>query len=112
MSTSATGGSASGSAPGGSGTKKLSDCVRPGVLEVRARRDWPVSALISVDLPTLERPENATSGGPSGGKAATVGASVTKRQGWRKTARGVSILCWLITLHWTGLGAGRKVRPE
>ncbi len=39
----------------------------------------PTSALMRLDLPTLERPAKATSGGPSGGSAATVGASVTKR---------------------------------
>jgi hypothetical protein len=37
-----------------------------------------------LDFPTFERPAKATSGGPSGGSAAMFGASVTKRQGWRK----------------------------
>jgi hypothetical protein len=36
-------------------------CVRPGVCEVRASALRPVSALISEDLPTLERPAKATS---------------------------------------------------
>jgi len=40
-------------------SKMLSSCVRPGVFEVRARLVVPVSALISDDLPTLERPANA-----------------------------------------------------
>ena len=41
--------------------KKISSCVRPGVCEVRARARRPVSALIRLDLPTLERPATATS---------------------------------------------------
>src|SRR6187431_283736 len=42
-------------------SKKISSWVRPGVCEVRARLLRPVSALIRLDLPTLERPANATS---------------------------------------------------
>ena len=42
--------------------------MRPGVLEVRASPFWLTSALISDDLPTLERPAKAISGGPSGGR--------------------------------------------
>src|SRR5262245_60721030 len=45
-------------------------CVRPGVLLVRARPLRPSSALIALDLPTLERPAKATSGGPGGGRSA------------------------------------------
>jgi hypothetical protein len=41
--------------------------VRPGVLAVKARRLRPRIALIALDLPTLERPAKATSGGPGGG---------------------------------------------
>jgi hypothetical protein len=63
MSTMAMAGRASAQGSGGSGTKKLSDWVRPGVLEVRARPDWRVRALIRLDFPTLERPAKATSGG-------------------------------------------------
>src|SRR5262245_30846160 len=44
-------------------------CVRPGVLLVNARRLRPRSALIALDLPTFERPANATSGGPAGGRS-------------------------------------------
>src|SRR5579859_3121241 len=48
-------------------SKKLSCWVRPGVFDVRASVLRPVSALIRLDLPTLERPANATSGRPVGG---------------------------------------------
>ena len=41
--------------------KKISSCVRPGVREVRASALRPVSALIRLDLPTLERPAKAIS---------------------------------------------------
>src|SRR5438105_14747514 len=45
-------------------------CVRPGVLLVRASALRPTRALIALDLPTFERPANAISGGPGGGKSA------------------------------------------
>ena len=41
--------------------KKISSWVRPGVCEVRASALRPVSALIRLDLPTLERPAKAIS---------------------------------------------------
>ena len=46
----------------------MSSWVRPGVREVRARLVRPVSALMSEDLPTFERPAKAISGGPTGGR--------------------------------------------
>ena len=42
--------------------------ARPGVFDVRARDTRPVIALISDDLPTFERPANATSGRSSAGR--------------------------------------------
>ena len=45
----------------GSPAKKISSWVRPGVCEVRASALRPVSALIRLDLPTLERPAKAIS---------------------------------------------------
>src|SRR6266700_183785 len=42
--------------------KKINCWVLPGVLDVRANACRPVSALISEDLPTLERPAKAISG--------------------------------------------------
>src|SRR5258706_15866246 len=44
--------------------------VRPGVLLVYARRLRASRALIALDLPTLERPAKASSGGPGGGRSA------------------------------------------
>src|SRR4029077_12153272 len=41
--------------------KKINSWVRPGVCEVRASALRLVSALIRLDLPTLERPANAIS---------------------------------------------------
>ena len=40
--------------------------VRPGVFDTRASCFWLASALMSDDLPTLERPTNATSTSLSG----------------------------------------------
>src|SRR6185312_14632334 len=42
-------------------SKKISSWVRPGVFEVLASALRPVSALIRLDLPTLERPAKAIS---------------------------------------------------
>src|SRR5262245_11301652 len=44
-------------------------CVRPGVLLTRARPRRPASALMALDLPTLERPAKAISVGPGGGRS-------------------------------------------
>ena len=41
--------------------KKFISWVRPGVLEALASPFLPVSALIRLDFPTLERPEKQTS---------------------------------------------------
>src|SRR5712672_1828933 len=46
---------------------KLIMRVRPGV-ELTCAIFWPSRELIRLDLPTLERPRKANSGGPSGGK--------------------------------------------
>ena len=58
--------------------KKISSCVRPGVREVRASALRPVSALIRLDLPTLERPANAISVPRIGGSEAGEPAAATK----------------------------------
>src|ERR1700676_1384507 len=47
--------------------KKINSWVRPGVFEVRASARRPVSALMSDDLPTLDRPAKAISGPAIGG---------------------------------------------
>src|SRR5262245_19565352 len=57
--------------------KKISSCVRPGVCEVRARALRPVSALIRLDLPTLERPANAISWPRIGGRTGSEPAAAT-----------------------------------
>src|ERR1700720_1614346 len=54
-------------------SKKISSWVRPGVCEVRASALRPVSALIRLDLPTLERPANATSMPAIGGSVSIEG---------------------------------------
>src|SRR5579862_2680774 len=59
-------------------SKKISSWVRPGVLEVRASALRPVSALMRLDLPTLERPANAISGAAIGGSEASELAAETK----------------------------------
>ena len=45
----------------GSPAKNISSWVRPGVRETRTSELRPVSALIRLDLPTLERPAKAIS---------------------------------------------------
>src|SRR5689334_20056291 len=54
-------------------SKKISSWVRPGVCEVRASALRPVSALIRLDLPTLERPAKATSTPDIGGSVSIEG---------------------------------------
>src|SRR5262249_34199139 len=49
-------------------SKKTIPRVRPGVFDVRASARRPASRLSSVDLPTFERPANAISGAPGGGR--------------------------------------------
>src|SRR5262249_3591309 len=56
----------------------MSSCVRPGVLEIRARFLRPVRALIRLDLPTLDRPAKAISMPRIGGSDAGVPAAATK----------------------------------
>jgi hypothetical protein len=59
--------------PKRSATKnRLMVCVRPGVPEVRAIFS-PMSALMSDDFPTLERPAKAISGTASVGKSPASG---------------------------------------
>src|SRR5687767_382910 len=58
-------------------------CVRPGVLLVRAKPLRPSSALMALDLPTLERPAKASSAGPGTGRSAGLPADSTNRD-WEK----------------------------
>src|SRR5215467_14103661 len=77
---------------GGAGpAKKISSRVRPGVCDVRASALRPVSALIRLDLPTLERPANAISMPRIGGKTASELAAAMKRQSPANSLRPRSI---------------------
>src|SRR5271167_1646334 len=62
-----------------SAEKKISSWVRPGVLEVRANPLRLVSALIRLDLPTLERPAKANSKPFIAGSEAGDAAAATNR---------------------------------
>src|SRR5882724_6211740 len=93
--------------------KKISSWVRPGVCEVRASALRPVSALIRLDLPTLERPANAISMPRMAGNTASEPAAAMKRQSPANSLRPRSIssslkgtlgkgavrLCMLIQVH-------------
>ena len=79
-----------GAAPGAA-AKKISSCVRPGVCEVRASALRPVSALIRLDLPTLERPANAISTPCIGGSRSIVPAAAVNCQSAANSLRPASI---------------------
>src|SRR3546814_7812656 len=66
-------------------SKKLSSCVRPGVLDVRASPLRLVSAFSSDDLPTLDRPAKATSFTAMSGRNLRSGADLRKAMGPAKT---------------------------
>src|SRR5512138_1838634 len=72
-------------------SKKISSWVRPGVCEVRASALRPVSALIRLDLPTLERPANATSMPAIGGSVSIDGEAQTNFHSPAKSFRPSSI---------------------
>ena len=57
--------------------KKLMVLVHPGVLLVCTRRRRPITAFISVLLPTLERPANAISCSWGGGSCSSLPAAAT-----------------------------------
>ena len=69
----------------------MSSCVRPGVREVRARPERPVSALMSEDLPTFERPAKAISGAPTGGRPSERAAAKMNSHGPAKSLRPASV---------------------
>jgi hypothetical protein len=54
--------------------KKFKDCVRPGVEDVRANPRTDSNELIKLDLPTFDRPRNATSGCESFGQSSSLKA--------------------------------------
>src|SRR4051812_5426783 len=71
--------------------KKISSCVRPGVCEVRASARRPVSALIRLDLPTLERPAKAISTPRIAGSAGSEPAAAVNCQSPANSRRPASI---------------------
>src|SRR5262245_57611608 len=71
--------------------KKMSSWVRPGVCDVRASALRPVSALIRLDLPTLERPAKAISWPRIGGNAGNEPAAQLNCQSPAKSLRPDSI---------------------
>jgi hypothetical protein len=74
-------------------SKKLSSCVRPGVFEVRASALRFASALSSDDLPTFERPANATSGTTGFGRCSSLGADLRNAIGPAKIfPRGLDLV--------------------
>src|ERR1700704_5499583 len=79
--------SVSGPAP----VKKISSWVRPGVFEVRASALRMVSALIRLDLPTLERPAKAISTPSGGGSGSSDDAAHRKRHPPANRLRPVSV---------------------
>src|SRR6516164_5377317 len=74
-----------------SAEKKISSWVRPGVLEVRANPLRLVSALIRLDLPTLERPAKASSKPFIAGSEAGVAAAAAKRHSLANSLRPAPI---------------------
>src|SRR6266702_2852242 len=72
-------------------SKKISSWVRPGVCEVRASALRPVSALIRLDLPTLERPAKAISSPAIGGSVAIEGEAQMNCQSRANSFRPASI---------------------
>src|SRR5262245_16732369 len=74
----------------GSPAKKISSWVRPGVCEVRASALRPVSALIRLDLPTLDRPAKAISTPCGLGNDSIEPAAVAKRHSCANSRRPAS----------------------
>src|SRR5829696_4686105 len=74
----------------GSAEKKISSWVRPGVCEVRASALRPVSALIRLDLPTLERPAKAISTPRGFGSDSIEPAAVANCHSWANRRRPAS----------------------
>src|ERR1700681_3968532 len=91
--------------------KKISSWVRPGVLEVRASPLRLVSALIRLDLPTLERPAKANSKPFIVGSDAGVAAAAAKRHSPANSLRPAPIS--LLVKANVGIGVSASiVRPD
>src|SRR5262249_54078304 len=87
-------------------------CVRPGVCEVRASPLRPVSALIRLDLPTLERPAKAISMPHIGGSAASDPAAAVNCQSPANSLRPRSISSGVKANRETGGRAFMKRAPH
>src|ERR1700749_4083005 len=88
-------------------SKKINSWVGPGVCEVRASALRLVSALIRLDLPTLERPANAISTPAIDGNDAKDPAADRNRHSAAKSLRPVS-LSSVVNEDVDIGGAGRK----
>jgi len=90
--------------------KKFSCWVRPGVELVRARPRRPTMRLIADDLPTLERPANATSGKSPSGRKSSDGAdsrNSTRPENSRRASSTASS-CSLTSWFRSALARGRR----
>src|SRR6185295_16368321 len=87
-------------------SKKISSWVRPGVCEVRASALRPVSALIRLDLPTLERPANAISMPRMAGNTASEPAAAMKRHSLANSLRPRSISSGVKSVIQNSVGKG------
>src|ERR1700676_587540 len=100
-----------------SAEKKISSWVRPGVFDVRASPLRLVSALIRLDLPTLERPANAISSPSIAGSDSIDDAADMKHHSAANSLRPVSISSALNGCMVVGRGdmdrllGPRRVRP-
>src|SRR6478735_4091452 len=82
-------------------SKKLSSWVRPGVFDVRASALRFVSAFNSDDLPTFDRPANATSGTAGSGRNCSPGPDFRNSIGPAKSLRARSLMS-----AWSSTGLG------
>src|SRR2546423_6806173 len=92
-------------------SKKISSWVRPGVWEVRASALRPVSALIRLDLPTLERPAKATSMAAIGGSDSIEGDAQKNCQSPANSLRPCSIRSASGSAVMRRLSVHRHARP-
>src|SRR5438067_1717354 len=94
-------------------SKKINSWVRPGVCEVRASALRPVSALMRLDLPTLERPANATSKLAIGGRVSIDGEAQTNFHSPAKSFRPSSIsFASVLSVMRSCLGSSRRLCEE
>src|SRR5712671_6850599 len=93
-----------------SAAKNTSSWVRPGVWEVLARLLRLVSALMRLDLPTLERPTKAISSPFIEGRETAEPAADTKRHSGANSRRPAPIS--LVVKASAGVGGFTEVKPD